>query len=245
MSHTLGPVTNRARRALLDPLHRWAIAAASPVIVPVGRTGGQTGAADVEDIRAVTAMYRDIDTRHGGAISREAVVTQLNDAVSLLDTCTYAEATGHALLSAVADLGSVAGWMSFDAGHHSSAQELFITSLHAATEADDKALGAHILQCVARQMSHLEQYEDALALVDLLQYGARRQPAVAPPAAVSRGHPRAPRSAAAGQDSGQSPLLEVNEVIHQLAPPVDLVDQDNPDKVVAPLTTLSPKLGGL
>ncbi|MFB7136567.1 hypothetical protein ACFCZY_34025 [Streptomyces sp. NPDC056237] len=235
MSHTLGPVTNRARRALLDPLHRWAIAAASPVIVPVGRTGGQTGAADVEDIRAVTAMYRDIDTRHGGAISREAVVTQLNDAVSLLDTCTYAEATGHALLSAVADLGSVAGWMSFDAGHHSSAQELFITSLHAATEADDKALGAHILQCVARRAR-----PDRPAPVRCAPTTGRR-PACCCFAWTSTG------AAIRGCWSGQRTIAAArSERSHSPARPTGRPGRPGqPDKVVAPLTTLSPKLGGL
>ncbi|MGW1189240.1 transcriptional regulator [Streptomyces sp. NPDC002559] len=160
--------------ALLTPLQQWATTEASSMTVPAGRTGGQIGTAEVEGIRAVTAMYRDVDNRHGGALSCKAVVAQLNDAVSLLHTCTYTERTGRNLLAAVADLGSVAGWMNFDAGHHSSAQQLFITSLHAAAEAGDKALGAHILQCMARQMSHLERYEDALALIDLAQYGARR-----------------------------------------------------------------------
>lgn len=161
--------------SLLDPLQQWATATASPMAPPINRAGGQVGAADVAGIRAVTAMYREIDNRHGGALSRKAVVAQLSEAVSMLHTCTYTEATGCELLSVVADLGSVAGWMSFDAGHHDSAQKLFITSLHAAAEADDKAVGAHILQCMARQMSHLERYEDALALVDLAQYGARRR----------------------------------------------------------------------
>ncbi|MFJ8856181.1 transcriptional regulator [Streptomyces sp. NPDC102437] len=159
--------------ALLAPLQQWATTGPSSLTVPAGRTGGQVGAAEVEGIRAVTAMYRDVDNRHGGILSRKAVVAQLNEAASLLHTCTYTERTGRDLLAAVADLGSVAGWMSFDAGHHTSAQKLFITSLHAAAEAGDKALGAHILQCMARQMSHLERYEDALALVDLAQYGAR------------------------------------------------------------------------
>ncbi|MGW2410189.1 transcriptional regulator [Streptomyces sp. NPDC001739] len=97
------------------------------------------------------------------------------DANALLSTCSYTEETGRALFAAVADLGSVAGWMSFDAGRHHSAQQLFFTALHAASEAGDKALGAHILQCMARQMSHLEHYEEALDLVSLAQYGARRQ----------------------------------------------------------------------
>lgn len=43
--------------------------------------------------------------------------------------------------------------------------------LHAAAEVDDKALGPHILQCMARQAFHLSHDEDAL---DLDQYGARR-----------------------------------------------------------------------
>lgn len=163
--------------ALLTPLQQWATTGPSSLTVPVGRTGGQVGTAEVEGIRAVTAMYRDVDNRHGGTLSRKAVVAQLNEAASLLHTCTCTctERTGRDLIAAVADLGSVAGWMSFDAGHHSSAQKLFITSLHAAAEAGDKPLGAHILQCMARQMSHLERYEDALALVDLAQYGARRR----------------------------------------------------------------------
>ncbi|MFJ4967149.1 transcriptional regulator [Streptomyces sp. NPDC088729] len=162
--------------ALLEPLQRWAtITAPAPLTAPAGRAGAHVGTADVENLRAVTAMYRDIDNRHGGVLSRRAVVTQLNSGVFMPKTGIYTEAVGRELFSAVADLGSVAGWMSFDAGHHRSAQEIFIVSLHAASEGGDKALGAHILQCMARQMSHLERYEDAVALVNLAQYGARRR----------------------------------------------------------------------
>ncbi|AXG79042.1 transcriptional regulator [Streptomyces paludis] len=120
-------------------------------------------------------MFRDADNRHGGALSRRAVIAQMADATATLDSCSYTEATGRELFSAIADLGSVAGWMTFDAGMHKSAQKLFITALHAASEGGDKAVGAHILQCMARQMSHLAHYEDALDLVALAQYGGHRQ----------------------------------------------------------------------
>ncbi|MFF4282868.1 transcriptional regulator [Streptomyces kronopolitis] len=120
-------------------------------------------------------MFRDTDNRLGGVLSRKAVAAQLADAVALLDTGSYDEATGRELFAAVGDLGSVAGWMAFDAGRHRSAQDLFITALHAASEAGDRALGAHLLQCMARQMSHLEHFDDALDLVSLAQYGARRE----------------------------------------------------------------------
>ncbi|MDG4536831.1 transcriptional regulator [Streptomyces sp. AV19] len=156
---------------LLAPLHQWPTATPSTLMA---RGGGHLGASDIEGIRTVTAMFRDADNRHGGRLSRTAVIAQMADANALLRTASYDEDTGRALFAAVADLGSVAGWMTFDAGMHQRAQKLFLAALHAASEAGDKALGAHILQCMARQMSHLEHFEDALDLVCLAQYGARR-----------------------------------------------------------------------
>ncbi|MFF2852827.1 transcriptional regulator [Streptomyces sp. NPDC058001] len=162
---------------LLNPLQEWVTSKPSPLAerpaehAPSGRVGKR----QVEDIRAITTMFRDADNRHGGALSRRAVIAQMSDATAMLDSCSYTESTSRALFSAVADLGSVAGWMSFDAGLHKSAQRLFITALHAAAEGGDRAVGAHILQCMARQMSHLDHYEDALDLVALAQYWARRQ----------------------------------------------------------------------
>ncbi|MCQ8836188.1 hypothetical protein, partial [Streptomyces malaysiensis] len=164
-------------KSLLDPLHQWATALPSELIErPAGHTPtGRVGAREIAGIRAVTEMFRDADNRHGGVLSRRAVIAQMADAIAMLDSCSYTQATGRELFSAVADLGSVAGWMSFDAGMHKSAQKLFITALHAASEGADKAVGAHILQCMARQMSHLAHYNDALDLVALAQYGGRRQ----------------------------------------------------------------------
>ncbi|MFD9792099.1 transcriptional regulator [Streptomyces sp. NPDC059070] len=160
---------------LLTPLQPWATAKPSPLTERLAERApsGRIGTLEVEGLRAITAMFRDADNRHGGVLSRKAVLAQMSDATAMLDACSYTEANGRALFSAVADLGSVAGWMSFDAGLHKSAQRLFITALHAANEGNDKAVGAHILQCMARQMSHLEHYTDALDLVALAQYGAR------------------------------------------------------------------------
>ncbi|MCX5207668.1 transcriptional regulator [Streptomyces sp. NBC_00237] len=175
-SHTTDEAHSvRAGEDLLAPLQRWpSTAPTSEEPSPLQAVGQRIGTVQVEGIRAVTATFRDLDNRHGGALSRKAVIGQLNDAVTLLDTGMYTAATGKALFSAVADLGSVAAWMTFDAGRHASAQRLFITALHAAAEGEDRAIGAHLLQCKARQMSHLEHFDDALDLVALAQYGARR-----------------------------------------------------------------------
>ncbi|MFI2242623.1 transcriptional regulator [Streptomyces chrestomyceticus] len=158
--------------ALLEPLRRWP--SAKPAALSNAAPTGRLGTAQVESIEALTTAFRDADNRHGGALSRRAVVAQMSEINDLLATASYTEATGRRLFRAVADLGSVAGWMSFDAGAHVSAQRLFVTALHAASEGGDRQLGAHILQCMARQMSHLGHVEDALELVALAQYGARR-----------------------------------------------------------------------
>lgn len=165
---------------LLDALHFWT--SAKGTVTGRSQPGGRIGKPEVDGIREITRMFRDADNRLGGMLSRKAVIAQMSDAIAMLDSCTYSTSTGRELFAAVADLGSVAGWMTFDSGLHTSAQRLFITALHAASEGADKILGAHVLQCMARQMSHLGHVEEALDLVQLAQYGARRQ---ATPATIS------------------------------------------------------------
>lgn len=162
---------------LLAPLQEWVLVASGGPDAPAGRaaTGRRIGMSDVEGVRQVTTMFRDLDNRHGGVLSRTAVLAQTDTVLTMLKTGIYTEEVGRAMFAAAADLGSVAGWMSFDAGRHAAAQKTFVSALHAAAEARDQALGAHILQCMARQMSHLGHVEDALDLVALAQYGARRQ----------------------------------------------------------------------
>ncbi|WP_234439960.1 transcriptional regulator [Streptomyces bicolor] len=161
-------------RELLDPLQKWALS--RPDETEKSESGGRrrVGMSDVEGIRQLTSTFRDLDNRHGGVLSRAAVLAQTAAVLSWLKTCTYTEAVGRELFSAAADLGSVAGWMTFDAGRHTAAQRTFVSALRAAAEGDDRRIGAHILQCMARQMSHLGHVDDALDLVALAQYGARR-----------------------------------------------------------------------
>jgi hypothetical protein len=157
---------------LLSAVQPWA--SASPEPLPnVAATGhGRVGMTEVRQIEQVTAAFRDWDNLHGGGLAREAIVGQLKSSAALLDG-PYTEPVGRALFRAVADLASVAGFVSFDAGLHLTAQRYFILGLHAAKEAGDRALGAHLLNCMSRQMGHLHHPDDALELVQLAQYGAR------------------------------------------------------------------------
>jgi hypothetical protein len=47
-----------------------------------------------------------------------------------------------------------------------------VLALHAAREAGDTPLGAHVLATMARQMIHINRAQDALELVHLAQYGS-------------------------------------------------------------------------
>lgn len=157
---------------LLAAVQPWASAVPEPLPNLAEHGNGRVGMSDVAQIEQVTSVFRNWDNLYGGGLAREAIVGQLKGAAALLDG-SYTEQAGRALFRAVADLASVAGWTSFDAGLHKTAQRYFVLGLHAAKEAGDKALGAHLLNCMSRQMGHLKRPADALELVRLAQYGAR------------------------------------------------------------------------
>ncbi len=167
-----GPGDLAAGPELLAAVQPWASAVPEPLPNLAEHGHGRIGVSEVAQIEQVTTVFRNWDNLYGGGLTREAIVGQLKGAAALLDG-PYTEQTGRALFRAVADLSSVAGWTSFDAGLHKTAQRYFVLGLHAAKEAGDKALGAHLLNCMSRQMGHLRRPADALELVQLAQYGAR------------------------------------------------------------------------
>jgi len=157
---------------LLRVVQPWATALPDPLPNLTDAPHGRIGMTEVRQIEEATQVFRTWDNTHGGGLSRDAVVGQLKWAASLLDG-PYTDTTGRSLFRAVADLAGVAAWMSFDVNLHAIAQHYFTLALHAAKEAGDRNLGAHILNCMARQMNHLRRPDDALELIQLAQYGAR------------------------------------------------------------------------
>ncbi|MFJ8589506.1 transcriptional regulator [Streptomyces sp. NPDC093595] len=140
--------------------------------------GTRLGMSDVERIQATTTAFRHLDNEHGGALSRLAVVGQLQHVTHLARTRTYTDDTGRALFAAVAELASVAGWMTHDAGVHHDAQRYLLLGLQAAKQAGrhGAGIGGHLLNCLARQANHLGHAHDALELVQAAQYGTRKLP---------------------------------------------------------------------
>ncbi|WP_079149907.1 hypothetical protein [Streptomyces agglomeratus] len=148
-----------------------------PLMEPV--RPGRIGISDVARIEATTDAFRRLDNSHGGGLSRLAVVGQLQHVTSLARQSTASEQVSRSLFAAVADLASVAGWMTHDAGEHADAQRYLVLGLKAAKQAgpDGAGIGGHLLNCLARQANHLGHAADALELVQAAQYGTRKMPA--------------------------------------------------------------------
>lgn len=155
---------------LLQALQPWLIGGPATISGP-GRIPRTVGMRDVEQLREVTEHFRLLDNRTGGALAREAIIGQLGAVTRLLNEASYTESVGRALFAAAGDLATVAGWTSHDVGLHTHAQHYLMLALRAAKEAGDRALGAHALNCLARQANHLKRPADALNLVQLALYG--------------------------------------------------------------------------
>ncbi|MGA2831073.1 MAG: hypothetical protein ABSF03_33735 [Streptosporangiaceae bacterium] len=159
---------------LLDAVRPWLDQA--PGELPQPDRPGRIGLADVGKIRATTAAFRAWDNQHGGGLSRDAVVAQLKATTELLYHGRMSDAVGRELFTAVGDLASVAGWMTHDAGRSPEGQRYLLLGLHAASEAGDVDLAAHLLNCLSRVADHLGRTDDALEMVQLAQYGTRKLP---------------------------------------------------------------------
>jgi hypothetical protein len=157
---------------LMDAVRPWLDR--DPAELPRPGHPGRIGLADVEKIRATTAAFRSLDNQHGGGLSRAAVVAQLKATTELLSHGRMSEAVGRELFAAVADLASVAGWMTHDAGRSAEGQRYLLLGLRAASEAGDAGLAAHLLNCLSRVANHLGHVDDALEMVQFAQYGTRK-----------------------------------------------------------------------
>jgi tetratricopeptide (TPR) repeat protein len=75
------------------------------------------------------------------------------------------------LHGAAAELLRLAGWASFEAGHHGAAQRFWIAALHGAHSAGDRALGANILGSMSNQAKDLGLFGEAVHLAEAAKRG--------------------------------------------------------------------------
>ncbi|MFL6116455.1 MAG: hypothetical protein ACJ786_34620 [Catenulispora sp.] len=156
--------------SLIEPMKRWL----SPVPdqqAGNGRPPGRISADEMDRLEETTRLFRGWDAQCGGGLRRMAVVGQLHEVTELLRD-SHPQQMAERLFRVASELALLAGWMAYDIGMQPSAQRYFVLALHAAREAGDTPLGAHVLATMARQMIHVNRPQDALELVHLAQYGS-------------------------------------------------------------------------
>jgi hypothetical protein len=83
-----------------------------------------------ELIAAHVAALRRLDDRHGGgALSLRYVVSELRGVLDLVRCADYERAVGRQLLTTVADLAQLVGWMQFDASRYGPAERYLLLSI--------------------------------------------------------------------------------------------------------------------
>ncbi len=119
-------------------------------------------------------MLRRMDDQIGGTQLRQVVDAELRLVSSLLDEGKHTSLVGNRLCAAAAELGQLAGWVSFDAGLHAAAQRYYVAALHAAQAAGDRSLGANVLAGMSFQATTAGDARDAISLAQSAAEGAAR-----------------------------------------------------------------------
>ncbi|WP_432824747.1 hypothetical protein [Dactylosporangium sp. CA-092794] len=125
--------------AVLDQLH-------GAVLVARNRAGHEHVLPEqVGLIEAHVSALRRLDDRHGGgALSLRYVTAELRNIVDLVEYANYDLATGRRLLTIVADLAQLLGWLHFDSSRYGSAERYLLLSVGVcrALDAHDRAANA-------------------------------------------------------------------------------------------------------
>ncbi|WP_344973026.1 tetratricopeptide repeat protein [Salinactinospora qingdaonensis] len=118
----------------------------------VARTGGTIGAAEVDTVREVTAVFNRADERLGGNASRSAVVEYLStDIVAYCQGNFASDTVRRDMFGAAAELAYLAGWKAHDAGRAGLAQRYYLHAFRLAEEADPQAHAGYVLRILAHQ----------------------------------------------------------------------------------------------
>jgi len=136
------------------PAHEWLLArpdAEAALAGPARSSGAPVPMAVVDCFDTIVGQLRRMDDLLGSGTLLALVQAHLQQVLELLEQHRYSEAVGRRLHATAGELLRLAGWLSFDSGHHPTAQRYWVSALHAAHAAGDRALGANILGFMSMQ----------------------------------------------------------------------------------------------
>ncbi|MFD4571594.1 hypothetical protein ACFWNK_01150 [Streptomyces sp. NPDC058417] len=155
--------------------------------------GTRVGLGDVAAIKFTVAVFARLDDQFGGDHARHSVIQYLSDQVTPILHGRFTEQVGRALFSTVAEATLLAGWMTYDAGHHGLAQRYFLQALRLAQDADDRRLAGSVLSAMSHQATFLGRYAQAVTLARAALMGTS---SVATPTLRAQFHAMAARALA-------------------------------------------------
>ncbi|MGI9001112.1 MAG: helix-turn-helix transcriptional regulator [Pseudonocardia sp.] len=128
----------------------------------------RVGQSDLDRIRMLNALGRQMDTAHGGGSCADLLTSQLPTATRLLHA-TMSDTMRSALFTAVADAYLVAGWAQADTGDLDTARALLSRGLRLAREAEEASLVATILTFQAHLYGSEKEAHNMLRLTQLAE----------------------------------------------------------------------------
>ncbi|MFL4909399.1 hypothetical protein ACJ6WF_41005 [Streptomyces sp. MMS24-I2-30] len=169
-----GPVHRRSFLQMLGtsittPAHEWLLAHPAAAATHPPETTVPLDA--VDDLDQITASLRRLDDHGSGGRLLALVQEHLRYVTTLLDTHRYTDTVERRLHATAAELLRLAGFTAFDTAQHGLAQRYFISALHAAHAAGDRALGANILGFMSCQAKDLGGGREAVLLAETARAG--------------------------------------------------------------------------
>ena len=184
------PVLTWDGKVVFVPLHRRALLIAAGAFLAGDASGAQwervasaeiparVGMADVARIRDAIHELARLEAKVGGAAARYLVLGELRVSRSLEES-SMTPAVRQEWTAVTAYLANLAGWVTFDAGLHGPARELFELALGAARESGDNGLLARVADNFATLELYVGDTASAFDLVCLAQSVAGTLPASA------------------------------------------------------------------
>jgi transcriptional regulator with XRE-family HTH domain/tetratricopeptide (TPR) repeat protein len=161
-------LTTTAARRLV---HEWLVTE-TPQTVEI-TAGRRIGMGMVDTVTRRVAQLRRVDDFIAGRELQPLVERELRATARLLREAGYADRVGRALLSAVAELCQLAGWVTVDAGAPERAARHLALGVHAAHAAGDRPTAANLVSTLAYQVANLDDPREAVLLARSATAGAR------------------------------------------------------------------------
>ena len=208
------PAQARAKHQTL----RLALAALAAALGITGSDEGgrrrHIGVADVDNLTAITSLYRNADRHAGGGVFVSDIDRVARSAADVLSHEVSSKIEG-ALFDALAEIRYLAGWTAFDAMHFNLASRHFAAAERFASDGGDAQLLAYVRYGQAKLLQHQRDNREALQVLSLSRRRLDKTPALI---ATLRGTEAASFAALGNFDAARRALEDATEAHAAIVP---------------------------